>query len=252
MPSEAKSWMDEHGNQLRAAFLVIAVIVLLIGLCFSWFVHNESLSTVGAVKEPSPIMLRGPNATEMAQIDLTYDPENDVTEENGVKKVTVKRAFCVKSTMQNTDYDLYLSRTTNIAGMDVKLYRANALDTTSEAAKTADVKGLDAANNPFAWNKVDGNLISGNNFSADRGEGYLNKQAGAMLADPSSSSKTFGDYTNIQINASSVYWKKTGLNTGETSVNNYIIEVTWTETQKETDVLYLIANAGSAQNAQGN
>lgn len=241
MLSNAKTWIENHGDQLRAAFLLLAVLVLIIGLCFSWFVYNKSLSTTGLVKEPSDIMLRGPNATEMARIDLTYDPTNDiVTENDGSKTITVKRAFCVKTKDKNVGYNLFLSRTTNISGMEVKLFRATALDNPATVTE-ADVLGLDGLGRPFAWNKDSEDLISTNQGK------YINKLSDAMRADTNHDSQTFEQFTDIQRNASSVYWEKTGLNSGDDSVDNYIIEVTWTETQKETDVLYLIANAGSSQ-----
>lgn len=239
MLSNAKTWVENHGDQLRAAFLLLAALVLIIGLCFSWFVYNKSLSTTGMIKEPSDIMLRGPNATEMARIDLTYDPANDtVTEADGRKTVTVKRAFCVKTKNPNVGYNLFLSRTTNIAGMEVRLYAATALENPATATN-AYVKGLDGLGRPFAWNRSDNDLIP-------QGR-YINKLADEMLADEAHDSQTFESFKNIQRNASSVYWEKSSLNSGDDSVDNYIIEVTWTETQKETDVLYLIANAGSAQ-----
>lgn len=241
MLSNAKTWIENHSDQLRAAFLLLAVLVLIIGLCFSWFVYNKSLSTTGLVKEPSDIMLRGPNATEMARIDLTYDPTNDiVTENDGSKTITVKRAFCVKTKDKNVGYNLFLSRTTNISGMEVKLFRATALDNPATVTE-ADVLGLDGLGRPFAWNKDSEDLISTNQGK------YINKLSDAMRADTNHDSQTFEQFTDIQRNASSVYWEKTGLNSGDDSVDNYIIEVTWTETQKETDVLYLIANAGSSQ-----
>lgn len=243
--AQVKQWASEHQRQLQAAYLACAVIVLLVGLCFSWFVHSQSLSTVGLVKSPSDIWLRGPNDTEMSKIDLTFTPNSSDTskETDAGTEITIKRAFCVKTEDPDVNYELYLSRTTNIAGMQVKLYAAETLN--DPTSPEAYVKGFDGNGAPFGWILAGDNLISGNNYSETGNEGYINKLSGQMLADTNHDEQTFDsqlDEDKLQRNASSVYWRKTGLNTGKDSVDNYIIEVTWTETQKETDVLYLIAN----------
>ena len=87
-----RDWATGHRRQLMVIFVLLAVVVLLIGLGLSWFVHNKSLSTVGMLQTPSDIKLMGPNATEMTQIDLSYDPETDVKSENGKKKSFTSRA----------------------------------------------------------------------------------------------------------------------------------------------------------------
>lgn len=55
-----RDWASEHRRQLMVIFVVLAVVVLLIGLGLSWFVHNKSLSTVGMLQTPSDIKLMGP------------------------------------------------------------------------------------------------------------------------------------------------------------------------------------------------
>lgn len=234
---EKLNWVKEHRRQLMAAFAVLAVIVLIIGLCLSWFVYNKSLSTVGAVKAPSDLKLMGPNATAIEQIDLTYDPKRDVDDKGCV---TLKKPFCVKSKDADAAYSLFLARTTNINGLKVELYRATAKSNPSSSDVNADVAGLDSSGNPFAWNRTDGkNLITD--------DGYINKLSTAMKADADWDDKTFDGklgLDKLDRSASPVYWRLSDQNTGNDSVDDYIIELKWQESKKETDVLYLIATAG--------
>lgn len=240
-----RDWASEHRRQLMAIFVVLAVVVLLIGLGLSWFVHNKSLSTVGMLQTPSDIKLMGPNATEMTQIDLSYDPETDVKSENGKKVVHLTRPFCVKTDKEGTSYNLLLARTTNISGLEICLYKATDVSSGSTADATADVKGVTGINSHYAWNKDGDDLIPDGR--------YINKLSESMLADTEHDSQTFEKALGVdklQRNASPVYWKANGpFASGANGVDNYIIELSWPEDQSETDIIYLIANSGGASSS---
>ena len=237
-----RDWASEHRRQLMVIFVVLAVVVLLIGLGLSWFVHNKSLSTVGMLQTPSDIKLMGPNATEMTQIDLSYDPETDVKSENGKKVVHLTRPFCVKTDKEGTSYNLLLARTTNISGLEICLYKATDVSSESTADATADVKGVTGINSHYAWNKDGDDLIPSGR--------YINKRDDSMLADKAHDSQTFDEALGedkLQRNASPVYWKANGpFSSGTNGIDNYIIELSWPEDQSETDIIYLIANSGGA------
>lgn len=238
-------WASEHRRQLMVISVVLAVVVLLIGLGLSWFVHNKSLSTVGMLQTPSDIKLMGPNATEMTQIDLSYDPETDVkTEKDEVtgadkKVVHLTRPFCVKTDKEGTSYNLLLARTTNISGLKIRLYKAKDVSSGSTADATADVKGVTGINSHYAWKK-----------NGDVSGHYINKRDDSMLADTGHDSQTFEKALGedkLQRNASPVYWKANGpFASGANGIDNYIIELSWPEDQSETDIIYLIANSGGA------
>lgn len=237
-----RDWASEHRRQLMVIFVVLAVVVLLIGLGLSWFVYNKSLSTVGMLQTPSDIKLMGPNATEMAQIDLSYDPETDVKSENGKKIVHLTRPFCVKTDQKDTSYNLLLARTTNISGLEIHLYKAKDVTSGSTTDVTADVRGVTGINSHYAWNKDGDDLIPNGH--------YINKLSGSMLADADHDSQTFDrtlGESQLQRNASPVYWKADGsFSSGANGIDNYIIELSWPEDQSETDIIYLIANSGGA------
>lgn len=240
-----RDWASEHRRQLMVIFVVLAVVVLLVGLGLSWFVHNKSLSTVGMLQTPSDIKLMGPNATEMTQIDLSYDPETDVKSENGKKVVRLTRPFCVKTDKEETSYNLLLARTTNISGLEIHLYKATDVSSGSTADAAADVKGVTGINSHYAWNKNGKDLIPDGR--------YINKLSESMLADTEHDSQTFEKALGVdklQRNASPVYWKANGpFASGANGVDNYIIELSWPEDQSETDIIYLIANSGGASSS---
>lgn len=235
-----KEWALNNRRGIMAALAAIAVILVIIGLCFSWFVYNKSLSTVGMLQKPSEIRLKGPNATEMAQIDLSYTDADKKTVD-GKEIVTIKRAFCVSTENQNTKYYLELARTTNISGLNIELYSADDV-TRLDGAANAEVTGYDGLNHYYAWNSTGSNLM-------EKGD-YINQLKDSMLADPSQDEKTFGqnfDENKLQRNASPVYWRaKNAFDSGENSLDNYIIKLSWEENQKETDVIYLIAQSAGA------
>ena len=246
----------EYRRMLIVIFVVWAAVVLLIGLGLSWFVHNKSLSTVGMLQTPSDIKLMGPNATEMAQIDLSYDPKTDVkTEKDEVtgadkKVVHLTRPFCVKTDKEGTSYNLLLARTTNISGLKIRLYKAKDVSSGSTADATADVKGVTGINSHYAWNKDGDDLIPNGH--------YINKLDDSMLADTDHDYQTFDKKlgeNQLQRNASPVYWKANWkkdqkayepFSSGTNGIDNYIIELSWPEDQNETDIIYLIANSGGA------
>lgn len=242
MMDSIRDWANDHRRQLTATFVVLALVVLLIGLGLSWFVHNKSLSTVGMLQTPSDIKLMGPNATEMTQIDLSYDPETDVKSENGKRVVHLTRPFCVKTDQKDTSYNLLLARTTNISGLEIHLYKARGVSSGSTEDATADVRGVTGINGHYAWNKNGDDLIPNGH--------YINKLSGSMLADTDHDSQTFDrtlGESQLQRNASPVYWKADGsFLSGTNGIDNYIIELSWPEDQSETDIIYLIANSGGA------
>lgn len=242
MMDSIRDWANDHRRQLMVIFVVLAVVVLLIGLGLSWFVHNKSLSTVGMLQTPSDIKLMGPNATEMTQIDLSYDPETDIRLENGKKVVHLTRPFCVKTDQVGTSYNLLLARTTNISGLEIHLYKATDVTSGSTEDAAADVKGATGVNSHYAWSKNGSDLIPSGH--------YINKLSGSMLADTDHDSQTFDkklDENQLQRNASPVYWKADGsFASGVNGIDNYIIELSWPEDQSETDIIYLIANSGGA------
>lgn len=247
MREKIKEYFSDNRRTAITVLAVIAVIVLIVGLCLSWFVEQKRLATVGKITAPAELRITGPNETSMSEIDLAYNPD----EFEGKDKVTLKRAFSVVSGPSN--FKLQLARTTNISDLHIELYRAE--DAGSDAA---DLAGYDNTGHEYSWKKSGGNLYN----TAD-GSSFLNPADGATvdkdgvpnLAEDLNN-QIFKSGDNPQQNAISLYWQseqtpaqtestKYTVKSGEEKcrVTNYIIELTWTDKTKETDVLYLIARS---------
>lgn len=220
--TSAKDWIYEHRGPILAALAVIAVVLIIAALTLSWFLTNNSLSTVAKVDSPAELKITVPGESAATQLDLTNDADYDEVDEYG--NVYRRRAFSVDS--GGKAFELQVANTTNIKDLSVKIYRATVKDPNDDG----DVKG-----NGYSWSK------------------------GAEVTDfkeiesDAAKSQTFDDYEYVQKNAVPKYrWKRfeeTELdkkNGNEAaSVTNFIIECSWPQdgNYKETDVAYLIAKS---------
>lgn len=219
--TSAKDWIYGHRGPILAALAVIAVVLVVAALTLSWFLTNNSLSTVAKVDSPAELKITVPGESAATQLDLTNDEEYDKVAEDG--RVYRSRAFSVDS--DGNAFELQVTNTTNITGLSVKIYRA----TVNDPSAFGDVAG-----NGYSWSK------------GDEVTGFANIDSDA--AKP----QTFGTYDNIQANALPNYrWKRFEVaeldkNGSEAaSATSFIIECSWPQegNYKETDVAYLIAKS---------
>lgn len=218
----AKDWIHEHRGPILAALAVIAVVLIIAALTLSWFLTNNSLSTVAKVDSPAELKITVPGESAATQLDLTNDADYDKVSEDG-KVVYRSRAFSVDS--DGKAFELQVANTTNIKDLSVKIYRVAVNDPSA----SGDVTG-----NGYSWSK--GAEVTGfTPIDADIAK-----------------SQTFGDYGSIQANALPSYrWKRFEVadldkNGSEAaSATNFIIECSWPQegNYKETDVAYLIAKS---------
>lgn len=220
--TSAKDWIYEHRGPILAALAVIAVVLIIAALTLSWFLTNNSLSTVAKVDSPAELKITVPGESAATQLDLTSDADYDKVSEDG-KVVYRSRAFSVDS--DGKAFELQVANTTNIKDLSVKIYRV----TVNDPSASGDVTG-----NGYSWSK--GAEVTGfTPIDADIAK-----------------SQTFGDYGSIQANALPSYrWirfevadlDKNGSEAA--SATNFIIECSWPQegNYKETDVAYLIAKS---------
>lgn len=217
--TSAKDWIYEHRGPILAALAVIAVVLIIAALTLSWFLTNNSLSTVAKVDSPAKLKITVPGESAATQLDLTSDADYDKVAADG--RVYRSRAFSVDS--DGKAFELQVANTTNINGLSVKIYRA----TVNDPSASGDVTG-----NGYSWSKG-AEVTDFTPISAD-------------AAKP----QTFGAYGNIQTNALSNYrWKRFEIDdldkngSEAASATNFIIECSWSKdtNYKETDVAYLIA-----------
>lgn len=223
---------------IQAVLLVLAVGALITGTTMAWFTNQYRISSAAKIHPPAYISIRDPGDTVIQSIDLSYD-KSEIRD----GKVTLLRPFVIRS--EKSSYDLCIAHTTNISGLSIQLFQA-----TDVSEDTPDVlAGIAANGKPYYWGKDGENLFNK--------QYYVNKVevADELIADEThpANFETFqiaedGRYGNVQKNAEPLYWVSTDIqatsSTGsEDYYTNYILEISWAETDKETDILYVIAQA---------
>lgn len=231
-----------------AVLTVLAAAALMVGLTTAWFTNQYRLSSIGKIHPTAYISILAPGDTGMQAIDLSYD-KSEV--HNG--RVELKRPFVIRS--ESAAYDLCIAHTTNISGLTIKLYEA--VNNGSEG--NAYLAGITEKGTPYYWNKKnDTDLFDVN--------GYVNQsstESRVALSAGEAHNQTFRiteteAYDNIQKYAEPLYWVKKDCTAAQRIPNdrdynandknyytNYILEITWDETDKETDILYVIAQTSS-------
>lgn len=236
---------------ILSILVVIASAALVIGITMAWFANQYRLSSIGKIHPLTYISILEPGDAEIQSIDLSYD-KSEVHD----GQVQLKRPFVIRSESQR--YDLCIAHTTNISGLAISLYQAE--DTDSEG--NAYLAGITEKGLPYYWNKADPTDL----FT----EGvYLNKKTSTegdrILADQSHSAhnETFrltelDVYDKVQKYAEPLYWVKKGIEGQKRTLDdgnyytNYILEITWDETDKETDILYVIAQTSNETSSGSN
>ena len=228
--------------KLVLSILLCIAILGFTGGTLAWFRYLQQLNTVALVQIPSRITLLGPNRSELQKISLELTPDDDIT---GEGQVTIRRVFCIEST---ADFRLVVVRTTNIEGMDIKIYPVKA---TNSDLDSGTVKGNDGLNTYYYTPET--NFLEGS---------YLNKVADQNLAIQKGNDKTlhgenYVDGDTVQKNAEPLYWrtdlvqkydaqeysKEDTTDDGiKMCYRYYVMELSWDTTDQETDMVYLLAS----------
>lgn len=228
-------------KKLMISILLVVTVLCLAGGTYAWFRFLQQLHTVSLVQMPSKITISGANRSEMTRISLELTPDDT---QNG-DEVKIRRVFCIEST---ADYWLEVIRTTNIDDMTINIYPvlANQSDLPSGSDKGTD------GTNTYYYNP-DGTPLDGK---------YLNKNEETNLANQKGETDTlhsenYLDEDNVQKNAEPLYWRTVDKETynrtdySKQDTDNeeikmyyryYVLELQWTTTAQETDMVYLLAS----------
>ena len=228
--------------KLVLSILLCVAILGFTGGTLAWFRYLQQLNTVALVQIPSKITLSGANRSELQKISLELTPDDDIT---GEGKVTIRRVFCVEST---ANFWLEVIRTTNIEGMDIKIYPVKA---TNSDLDSGIVKGTDGVNT-YYYTPDETNLTGA----------YLNQVADEEYAIQAGNDKTlhgenYVDRDDVQKNAEPLYWRSgteqsvfdTDYSRSGTAADGmdiyyryYVMELSWNTSDQETDMVYLLAS----------
>lgn len=209
-------------------FSTILVLILFAALVGAWFYYQSDMGTLLVIKEPSDISILGPDGSEMSSIDLNYTEDEKTGD-----RVTVKRVFCVQTSAAK--HRLEIAHTTNLKGLTFHIYKVsdNGTETVTDEGYTYN----------YDKTAIDGSYLNLN--SNKPGSDY-------KYANNTYHNKNYEDKDKVQIHAEPAYWLVTQpLDTNKTnpiSIKNgtmyrtyYVCEVSWTETEKETDIFYILA-----------
>ena len=232
--------------KLVISILLCVAILGFTGGTLAWFRYLQQLNTVALVQIPSKITLSGANRSELQRISLELTPDDTIT---GEGKVTIRRVFCVEST---ADFWLEVIRTTNIEGMDIKIYPVQTANSDLKLfiPESGMVKGNDGAD-VFYYIPNNAEQLNGGYLNQD-GQIAIQKDETGTLHD-----ENYVDGDTVQKNAEPLYWRttakevfdRTEYSKEETAADGikmcyryYVLELSWDTTDQETDLVYLLAS----------
>ena len=176
--------------KLVLSILLCVAILCFIGGTLAWFRNLQQLNTVALVQIPSKITLSGANRSELTRISLELTPDD---EKNGEGQVTIRRVFCVEST---ADFWLEVIRTTNIEGMDIKIYPVKA---TNSDLQSGTVKGTDGLDTYYYTPET--NWLKGAYLNLDGQIAIQEGEIGTLHGE------NYVEGDTVQKNAEPLYWR---------------------------------------------
>lgn len=225
---EAKKRHIERKALMRLTIIALVVLLLVLGLSRAWFVNQNNITTLMQVTEPSPIAIRGPHGEALSALDMSYTEDDKHGD-----TVTIRRVVSVSSNEEK--HKLEIVHTTNLKGLTFKVYAAQENAAGSNSVNAGNYTYTYNADNPIA-----GKYINEGSSTADY-----------KYANDSKHAFNFDQYGNVQAHAEPIYWLANGSQDGilrdtdndsvaSKYLNYYVIEISWTETTKETDIFYLL------------
>lgn len=225
---EAKKRHIERKALMRLTIVALVVLLLVLGLSRAWFVNQNNITTLMQVTEPSPIAIRGPHGEALSALDMSYTDDDKHGD-----TVTIRRVVSVSSNEKK--HKLEIVHTTNLKGLAFKVYVAQENAAGSNSVNAGNYTYTYDADKPIA-----GKYINEGSSTADY-----------KYADNSKHAFNFDQHGNVQAHAEPIYWLADGEQNGmhrdtdndsvaSEYLNYYVIEISWTETTKETDIFYLL------------
>ena len=220
----------ERKMLVRLAVAAIVVLLLVLGLSLAWFVNQNNIETLLEVRPPAEIAIRGPHGEALTELDMSYTDADKSGD-----KVTIRRVISISS--ETEKHKLEIMHTTNLKGLTFKIY---------PATENASTGGDTVKDGKYSYTYDKSNPLKG---------AYINQKNEAAeykYASGSYHSRNFDSYSNVQTHAEPIYWladeEQIGIERDQNTttvkdkyLNYYVVEISWTETTKETDLFYLLA-----------
>ena len=244
-PQEQDDRQEAHLRSRRwqtVAALVLTLLLFIALPVYAWFYHRRSMESVAMVNMPVALQIGEGNRNHISYLDLS---KIDVEGSEHYKDVV----FCVYG-REPRSYNLQLAHTTNI-GFTYTIYKA-----TKKASGTGQVQVSDSGGTQFTYSDTEEGKLPGSYLNQDTTT-KLAKKNYHSITYPSSTEET--GYSHVQKNAEPLYWKtssKVTLTSQENDyyIDYYILHISWDGNlvnNKETDMVYLMAEAVSGSGDQG-
>lgn len=234
--TEKKKKQNNGRAMLIRSLITMAVIMaLLVAATFAWFTDRANMATLVEIKAPTAIAILGPHGESEASLDMSYT--DDDVDENG--KVTIRRVVSVSSDSQK--HQLEIAHTTNLKGLEFKIYKAE------EASSVTDGTAGTVTDDSYTYTYDSNSPLIGSYINLGKASnGYY------KYADSSMHNTNFESYTKVQSHAEPLYWladdaqdaalrDESNTNVTTKYLTYYVVEISWTEATKETDLFYILA-----------
>ncbi len=224
----------------KKTWIIIAALVLaaaLGGTAFAWYFFQREVAASAPIDSPMSIYINASHQEDIINLDLS-NIDMERTDELGNRYNYQDFAFTVQGEAI-ADFKLQLSYTTNNR-LTFEIYQA-----TEGTGAGGQYTYYSADEDALYHYTIDGSALPLR---------YLNAQAGNLLANNTLHTQTYGSYANVHQNAEPLYAQTVSAIpvqnlSGINFHNFFILRVRWPADKlndKETDVLYIAARAGTA------
>lgn len=248
--------MRESSSKKRIKItIIIVVIIAMLGISYAWLVKVVGLGTLTKISKPGEISIDGVHGSNMTLLDLSYSAD-DIDDDGNI---VVRNIVCIGSSQK--DFSFQLAHTTNIKGLIINIYPAAE----HSAKPEGDVKYKKGTSNGVDYYYIYDSSV-GYTTSEDTGLELMTclnaTDANKNLAWPTGAyhNDTYGtDENRVQKNAEPLYWIKDDTLKSKNLVfadggtlyelanaGFYVVEATWKEKEKETDLLYIITDSNQS------
>lgn len=232
-----------HKNNRGILMMIISVVITLLiisGLTYAWMSQRAAMTTLLSIEPPDAITIipTTENGVALKELVLDYNEETDRKDEDGT--IHIYRPICIRST--EPVHQLEIVHTTNLNDLSFNLYLAT--------------KTVNSSNEDVITSTKDESARISGSYQNETTEG--SKTAKPELLENYQDTKHVAD-----THAYPLYWVganccaiETQLQSGwqkvisqteigpdhKTYYNTYyILEISWKETGKETDLFYIMA-----------
>lgn len=235
MAGKAEKREKKNMDRRKLVYMILVCAVLMtaiVAVTFAWFSSKSDIATLVQVNAPSKIAVLGPHGSAQTSIDMTYTDDDVTVDEDGTKTVHIQRVISVSSEMG--EQQLEIAHTTNLRGLEFNVYAAE--ETEDGSISAGGFKYQYDKNSPIQGTFLNKGTGNDPNYS------YANDKEHAV---------NFNEGDKVQVHAESLYWVSGALTANELTGSNpnvkskyltyYVIDITWKDITKETDIFYVFA-----------